>query len=221
MIGSPCNTTVGRVHVALVATALSACAKSPEPPLPPPQPDPPYVEAVDLREQLPTLDPPAPLPPRLHWSPPIPGEGTVAALRLEPEPRGLPIFEAKARADDREVALLSLRGGGYFGLVAAPRASEEVQVTISVTLIDGTRLSQRLSLRLTRRDFPATRLRVATRYTAPDEATLRRVRIEREWVRAALAVRTETPLWRGPFIRPLEGPTTAPYATHRRRPAAT
>lgn len=137
------------------------------------------------------------------------------ALRLEPEPHGVPVFEVTARAGDREVALVNLRGGGYFGLVAVPRATDEVPVDVSVTLVDGTRLAQHLSLRVSRRDFPATRLRVASRYTAPDEATLRRVRIEREWVRTALAVRTEMPLWRGAFIRPLEGVTTSPYGQRR------
>lgn len=202
-------------QLALVAMIASACAKAPEPPPPLPQPEPPNVEAVDLREQLRDLDPPMPLSPRLHWSPPAPGEGTVVALRLEPEPRGVPVFEVTARAGDREVALVNLRGGGYFGLVAVPRATDEVPVDVSVTLVDGTRLAQHLSLRVSRRDFPATRLRVASRYTAPDEATLRRVRIEREWVRTALAVRTEMPLWRGAFIRPLEGVTTSPYGQRR------
>jgi murein DD-endopeptidase MepM/ murein hydrolase activator NlpD len=203
------------VHLAIVAVAFSACAKTPEPPPPLPQPQPPGIDSVDFREQLPDLDPPATLQPRFFWSPPAPGEGTVVALILEPEPRGMPVFEATVRAGDREVVLVSLRGGGYFGLVAASRATDEVPVEISVTLVDGTRLSQSTSLGVTRRDFPATRLRVASRYTSPDEATLRRVRIEREWVRAALAVRTEAPLWRGPFIIPLEGLTTAPYGQRR------
>ncbi len=202
-------------HLLIVAVVLSACAKTPEPPPPLPQPEPPSVDSVDFQERLPDLQAPAPLPPRLRWSPPAPGEGTVVALRLEPEPRGMPILEATAYAGDREIVLVGLRGGGYFGLVAAPRATDEVPVGVAVTLVDGTRLSQRLSLRVTQRDFPATRLRVATRYTAPDEATLRRVRIEREWVRAALAVRTEAPLWRGPFIVPLEGLTTSPYGQRR------
>jgi hypothetical protein len=200
----------------LAASAIyAACAKTPEPPPPLPQPEPPYLYALETAEPLPDLDPPAHLPPRLHWSPREPAEGTAVALRLEPEPRGLPIFEVEARAGDRKIVLISLRGGGYFGLMAAPRATDEVPVDISVTLIDGTRLSERLSLRVAPRNFPATRLRVAPRYTAPDQATLRRVRIEREWVRAALAVRTETPLWRGAFIRPLEGVTTSPYGQRR------
>jgi murein DD-endopeptidase MepM/ murein hydrolase activator NlpD len=204
-----------QVRLAIVALALSACAKPPEPPPPLPQPEPPSIDPVDFREQLQTLDPPAPLPPRLYWSPSAPGEGTVVALKLDPEPRGMPIFEVQARASDREIVLVGLRGGSYFGLVAAPRATDEVPVQISITLVDGTRLSQRLSLRVTRRSFPSTRLRVASRYTAPDEAILRRVRKEREWVRAALAIRTETPLWRGAFIRPLDGLTTSVYGQRR------
>jgi murein DD-endopeptidase MepM/ murein hydrolase activator NlpD len=175
----------------------------------------PQVESVDLSDRLPDLDPPAPLLPQLRWSPPLPGEGTAVALRVEPEARGLPILEATVRAGDREVVLAALRGGGYFGLVAAPRNSEQVPVVLSVTLSDGTRLSQRASLPVAARDFPATRLRVASRFTAPDEATLRRIRIEREWVRAALSVRSDTPLWHGSFIRPLEGVTTSPYGQRR------
>jgi murein DD-endopeptidase MepM/ murein hydrolase activator NlpD len=136
-------------------------------------------------------------------------------LTLEPEPLGLPVFEARALAGERVIQLAPLRGGGYLGLLAAPRSTEEVPVTVTVTLIDGTRLSQRLSLRIAARDFASTRLRVAGRYTAPDEAILRRVRIEREWVRKALRTRTEVPLWRGNFIRPLEGLVTSPYGQRR------
>lgn len=202
-------------RLALAAAVLSACAKIPEPPPPAPELESPPVDTVDLRERLPDLDPPAPLLPRLIWTPRQPDEGTAVAIVLEPGPRGLPIFEATARAGDREVALVALRGGGYFGLVAAPRASREVSVEVSVTLIDGTRLTDRQVLPVSSRVFPATRLRVASRFTAPDEAILRRVRIEREWVRAALAVRTGTPLWRGSFIRPLEGVTTSPYGQRR------
>lgn len=204
-----------RAYLAVVAVLVSACAKPPEPPAPLPQPEPPSIDAIDFSEQLFDLDPPAPLAPRLYWSPPTPGEGTVVALRLDPDPRGMPIFEVQARAGDREIVLIGLRGGGHFGLMAAPRATDEIPVELSITLIDGTRLSQRLSLRVRRRDFPSTRLRVASRYTAPDEATLRRVRKEREWVRAALAVRTGTPLWHGTFIRPLDGITTSVYGQRR------
>lgn len=214
-LSSSTHLTARGACLVLAAAICAACAKTPEPPPPLPQPEPPQFDVLDTSEPLPDLDPPAHLPPRLHWSPREPDEGTAVALRLAPEPRGLPIFEAEARAGDRDVVLVGLRGGGYFGLVAAPRATDEVPVDISVTLIDGTRLSQRLSLRVTPRKFPATRLRVAPRYTAPDEATLRRVRIEREWVRTALAVRTQTPLWRGAFIRPLVGVTTSPYGQRR------
>ena len=143
-------------RLAVAAVICAACAKTPEPPPPLPQPEPPHIDALETSEPLPYPDPPAHLPPRLHWSPREPGEGTAVALRLEPEPRGLPIFEVAARAEDREIMLVSLRGGGYFGLVAAPRATDEVPVDISVTLIDGTRLSQRLSLHVKSRNFPAT-----------------------------------------------------------------
>lgn len=201
--------------MALAAVILSACAKIPEPPPPVLELESPPVVTIDLTDRLPDLDPPAPLQPRLTWSPRQPNEGTAVAIELKPAPRGLPIFEATAHAGDREVVLVALRGGGFFGLVAAPRNSHEVPIDISVTLIDGTRLTHHQLLPVVPRVFPATRLRVATRYTAPDETTLRRVRIEREWVRTALAVRTSTPLWRGSFIRPLEGVTTSPYGQRR------
>jgi hypothetical protein len=194
---------------------LVACAKTPEPPPPLPQLEPPPVEVIDLAESLPALTAPQPLPPRLHWVPSVPGEGSVVMITLEPEPFGLPIFEARALAGEREIALAPLRGGGYLGLLAAPRSTEDVPVDVTVTLIDGTRLSMRLSLRIAARDFPSTRLRVATRYTAPDEAILRRVRKEREWVREALRTRTGVPLWQGDFIRPLEGLFTSPYGQRR------
>jgi murein DD-endopeptidase MepM/ murein hydrolase activator NlpD len=187
----------------------------PDPPDPVPQPEEPPVVGVRLDERLREIEPPGRLAPRIYWTPTVPGEGSFVVLTLEPEPRGLPVFEVRARARDRQVYLSSLDGGAYFGLVAAPLGVPEVPVEITITLIDGTRITRRLSLLVETLDFPATRLQVATRFTAPDAPTVERIRREREIVRAALATVTTVPLWNGAFIMPRDDATTSPYGQRR------
>jgi murein DD-endopeptidase MepM/ murein hydrolase activator NlpD len=193
----------------------AGCAGVPDPPDPVPPPQEPPVVEVKLDERLREIEPPRRLAPRIYWTPAVPGEGSFVVLTLEPEPRGLPVFEVRARARDRAVVLSSLDGGAYFGLVAAPLSVPEVPVEVTITLIDGTRITRRLTLLVETLDFPATSLRVASRFTAPDEQAVERIRREREIVRAALATVTTEPLWNGAFIMPRDDVTTSPYGQRR------
>ncbi len=180
-----------------------------------PAPAVPRLESISLAEGPLAIEPPRSLAPRLRWTPVEPGEGSLTVLTIEPSPRGQPIFEARAQTGDKPIPLAPLRGGGFLGLVAAPIGTREVPIQIDVTLVDGTRLSQSLTLRVATRTFPATRLSVARRFTAPDARTLERIRRERELVRAALREVSPTPLWQGAFDLPLEGPATSPYGQRR------
>lgn len=207
-----CNGTVGL----LVALALASCAKkTPEPPAPVTEPEPPQVEAVSLNEPVPSPPPPMALAPALLWSPASPLEGALVLLVLEPAGRGVPVFEVRAKARDADLPLAYLWGGAYLGLVPAPLRTDEVPVEVNVTLADGTQINQTLALQITKRDFPSTRLRVASRFTAPDQATLRRIQRERDFVRGVLRSTSDEPLWNGAFILPLEGVTTSPYGQRR------
>ncbi len=207
-----------RPLLALVAASLTgiACAGSPEPPDPIPEPTPPRVEPApipdDLIPELPGIWAQAP---RLRWSPLSPSEGNFAILLLEPEGRSLPILEVAGRASDRALEFAPLSGGAYIGMVAAPLGAETVPVDIEVTFLDGTRLSQILTLLVMATDFPATRLRVASRYTSPDSATQERAAYERAAVQAMRTTVTPTPLWDGPFELPLSGITTSPFGQRR------
>jgi murein DD-endopeptidase MepM/ murein hydrolase activator NlpD len=151
----------------------------------------------------------------LRWTPGTPGEGTFVALSVMPDRFGLPIFELRGRAGGQEIGLAPLSGGSYLGLVAAPLGHTEVRVEITVTLIDGTRFTQPLTLRIAPRDFAASRLRVDSRFTAPDSATLLRIEHEQELVRATLRTVSAELLWRGSFVAPLVGATTSPYGQRR------
>ncbi len=205
-----------RLSVGLLAAFLVACGKAPPaPPGPLPPPAVSQLQIFSLAEGPLAVEPPRALAPRLRWMPIEPGEGTLTVLLIEPSPRGQPIFEARAISGDKPIPLAPLRGGGYLGLVAAPIGKAEVPIQVDVTLIDGARISQSLTLRVGTRSFPATRLSVARRFTAPDAATLERIRRERELVRAALRESSAIPLWKGAFALPLEGPTTSPYGQRR------
>ncbi|UCC72193.1 MAG: M23 family metallopeptidase [Gemmatimonadota bacterium] len=193
----------------------AGCAAIPDPPEPLPAPEAPQAAAIRLDEPPPDAAAPRPLAPRIHWTPATPAEGTLAVLTLEPMPQGLPAFEMTAGARDNEIALARLKGGAYFGLVAVPLNTDAVPVEVNVTFIDGTRLTQHLSLLVERQDFPTTGLSVASRFTAPDEQSLERIRREREIIRAALAVVSKRPLWTGAFILPRNDATTSPYGQRR------
>jgi len=199
----------------LAVLGLASCANVPEPPAPVPALDPPRLERVRFDEGLLELLPPLPLAPRLRWVPEVPGEGWLIAFLLEPQPRSLPLFEADARAGGRDLALVALAGGSYLGLVAAPLGEQQVSVEVLVVFADGTRLTQRLSLRIGAREFSATSLRVAHRFTDPDSLMRERIAQERETVRATLRSVTDVPLWHGAFIRPAEGRTTSPFGQRR------
>ncbi|MGD2154446.1 MAG: M23 family metallopeptidase [Gemmatimonadales bacterium] len=215
---SPRQRTDLALAVPLCGFALLAgagCAGVPDPPEPVPPPQPPPVARIQLDEPLRNIEPPRRVAPRISWTPTVPGEGSFVVLTLEPQPRALPVFEVRARARDRDVALCSLDRGAYFGLVAAPLSVPEVPVYITITLIDGTRFTQRLSLQVETLDFPASRLQVANRFTSPDERTVERIQREREIVRAALATVTAAPLWDGQFIMPRDDAATSPYGQRR------
>ncbi len=208
---------LGNGAIALVCVIeIAACAKkTPEPPQPVTQPEQPQVEVVSLMDPVPTPSPHIALAPALLWSPASPGEGALVLLVLEPAGRGVPVFEVRAKARDTDLPLAYLWGGAYLGLVPAPLRTDEVPVEVNVTLADGTRINQTLALQITKRDFPSTRLRVASRFTAPDQATLRRIQRERDFVRGVLRSASDEPLWSGTFILPLEGVTTSPYGQRR------
>ncbi len=161
------------------------------------------------------LEPLLPRAPRLRWIPQHPSEATLVTLVVEPAGRGLPVFEARGRANEKEFRLVRLAGGSFLALVAAPLNVAEVPVEVTVTAIDGTRITQTLRMLVASRDFPATRLSVDSRFTAPDEATLIRIAREQRLVRATLRNVSDEPLWRGAFILPLIGETTSPYGQRR------
>lgn len=223
-----------RLHLvslsALILAGLAgACAKIPEPPAGSPSlaiETSTTLEEPSLDEPLPTLPAPRPLAPRVRWRPTQPVEGDLVIVVVEPEPGGLPIFEIRGAAGDRQLPLARLSGGSFIGLVAAPLSAcattargrcpgEEIPVEIEARLSDGTRTSRRLSLRVEPREFPATRLRVSSRFTSPDPATLRRIRREQALIRSTLRTVNEEPLWEGRFVLPIEGVTTSVYGQRR------
>lgn len=198
-----------------LAVLSLACAGVPEPPPPIAAPAALRPELPYLAERPPAVVEPRPRVPSIRWTPRVPAEGTFVTLIIEPEPRGLPLLEVTARAGDATIPLARLDAGRYVGLVAAPLGAEAIPVVVTATTSDGTVLTRQLSLYVAARDFPATYLRVARRFTAPDAATLERIRRERARVRAALRVADELPLWSGAFVKPLEGVTTSPYGQRR------
>lgn len=202
----------------LASLVFGACARMPGSPAPAPTPQPPRIAgtATDrLRDPLPELRAQRPLPPKLRWLPGEPGEGMLVTVVVEAEPLGLPLFEARGRLDESELRLVPIPGGAYLGLVAAPLNAEDLPIEVIVTAIDGTRLTVSRTLVIGAREFPATRLSVASRFVAPDEATLNRIQSERRIVRATLRTVSDQPLWRGAFDLPLIGVTTSPYGQRR------
>lgn len=206
-----------RIIVTLVISvaAGAACGRMPRAPEPVPPPEVLKVDSVRHDEPLPPLPIPEAMAPLVRWAPAVPREGTLVSLIIEERRRSLPLLELWVRVGDEPVRLARLRDGGYLALLPAPIGAREVPLEVTTLFVDGARLQERLTLLVADREFPATSLTVARRYTAPDEATLRRIRREQQRVRSMLNTITETALWQGPFDRPVEGGATAPYGQRR------
>ena len=208
----------GSMTLGLVAVALSGCGGIPDPPRPTPHPSPAEIAPRELTPEPwapPEITAPRPAPPRLEWEPPAPAEGALATLIVRPAAGALPILETRGRADDREIPLVALSGGAYLGLVAAPLGADGIRVEIDARLTDGTVTHVARTIPVAPQQFDSTVLRVASRFTAPDRPTLRRIQNERVLVRSMLRQTTDEVLWAGPFRRPISGRTSSEFGQRR------
>ena len=210
--------------IALVMTA--SCGRVPNPPEPVPAAEPPDVSSSQVRydsETMPELSAPQALPPTVSWLPAAPEEGTLVALIVEPASNGIPILEISGSISSelprgkrtRVLALAQLNGGVYAGFIAAPLDSRELSLEVTATLVDGSKMSQALTVPVSSRNFPTTQLTVARRFTELDSATIERVRRERRLIQATLGAASAEPLLQGPFALPRADLTTSVFGQRR------
>jgi murein DD-endopeptidase MepM/ murein hydrolase activator NlpD len=208
----------------LLLTALLAACGTTAPPGPVSGPTPDSTAEPDVREPVedPTLrrveapEPPAPwLPFGVRWSPVEPREGDVVGLRLlQPETGRRPIA-VEGSLLDRPVRFARV-DGGWFGVGAAPvEASGPATLELRFRLSPDSTVVQRQRIRITEREFPATRLSVAPRYSSPGAEALARIERERETISATLAEATRDWLPEGPFVRPRDTRVTSPFGQRR------
>lgn len=210
--------TSSGVALGLVTAMVAACGGIPDPPEVAPHPAPAEVAPVEPTSapwSPPEITPPRPAPPRIDWEPATPAEGTLVTLIVRPADGALPILETRARADDMEIPLVALGDGGYLGLVPAPLGAEGITVDLEARLTDGTLTRVARTIPVAPQQFDSTVLRVASRFTAPDRRTLRRIQRERVLVRSMLRQVTDRVLWAGPFRRPISGRTSSEFGQRR------
>ena len=217
--------SVGARTAALLAVlAVTACGASRPDPVRVAEPDPRpdsvrLAEVPPLRsdlEPMPFPVPPRPwLPPAIRWSPTGPREGEAVGLRvLQPE-AGRGAVDVEGEIDGRPVHFTRV-DGGWFGVAAAPIGSAgPAALELRFLLSPDSTAVERTTLEIGAREFPATRLSVAPRFSDPDPEALARIREERRLVRATLARATEEWLPRGAFRWPRETRITSPFGQRR------
>lgn len=208
-----------------LTVGLAACGgatrAAPDPVDPPAEPE--AGEAVAVRESLLTRlerrSPPPPprpwLPHGVQWSPSPVREGEAFLLRVHEPRSGRRAETVTGRLDGRPVRFARAEDG-WFGIGAAPiGAAGDTELELRFRVSPDSTVTQTARLRIESRDFPATRLSVAPRYSDPSPEALARIREERELIRATLA--QVTPEWlpeRG-FMPPREARITSPFGQRR------
>ena len=170
------------------------------------------------RVRLRPVEPPRPrpwLPVGIRWSPSEPHEGEALALALAQPVTGRRPAGVEALVGDRPVPLLRTPGG-WFGMAPLPIGETgPVALELRFRLSPDSVAVQRATIPVAEHDYPATTLSVAPGYSDPSPEALRRIREEREEIRAALARVTPEWLPRGAFLRPREGRVTSPFGQRR------
>lgn len=189
--------------------------------------DPPDVErdtvraADDLADvgRLDSVPPPSPprpwLPMGIRWSPSDPREGEAVAVRLARPAGGRPPVAVDGEFGGRPVRFVR-SGDEWFGVAAAPIGSDgPAELALEFSLGPDSTVTQRTRVEVAGREFPATRLSVAPRYSDPSPEALARIREERRLIRATLARATDRWLPRGRFTAPRDARRTSPFGQRR------
>lgn len=209
---------------ALLLAALAAACGTVSPPDPVSAPSPRPTREPDVREPVATPqlerirapEPPAPwLPFGVRWWPERPSEGDVVGLHLVRPRTGRRATSVEGTLLDRPVRFTRVEDG-WFGVGAAPIGSAgPADLELRFRLSADSTVVQRLRLRIADREFPATRLSVAPRYSSPGAEALARIRREREVIRSTLSEVTGTWLPEGLFLRPRDTRVTSPFGQRR------
>lgn len=210
---------------AAAAALLGGCGASRPDPVrvDPPEPERDTVRAAEgLAQGLGRLDsfpPPVPrrpwLPMGVRWSPSDPREGEAVAIRLARPAGGRPPADVDGEFGGRPVRFVPA-GDGWFGVAAAPvGASGPTELALEFRLSPDSTVTQRVEIDVAGREFPATRLSVAPRYSDPSPEALARIREERRRIRATLAEATDRWLPRGRFVVPRDARRTSPFGQRR------
>jgi len=132
--------------------------------------------------------------------------GGVAVVRTD-------VRVATGTFDGRRLQFFAVPAGGSMALVGVDLDRASGRYTIEVTTATGPAL--RADLDVEARTFPEERLTVPKVFTEPDPATLERIAREARLLGALWEQSSPLPYWRGPFVRPTEGPAGSPFGLRR------
>ena len=135
---------------------------------------------------------------RVTWDPPKPRGGDVVLMRLDGAPSGA---EVEAELDGHPVGLFPV-GDGHVAMIGidmdAPARPRSWKVTAGP-------MSAKGQLRIAARTYEVQHLTVAPSMSELDPETEQRALRETERLRATYRTITAERLWRGPFVRPVDG----------------
>jgi murein DD-endopeptidase MepM/ murein hydrolase activator NlpD len=153
----------------------------------------------------------------VSWHPANPAQGAFVQIVVEvTEPQT--VRGVHGHLAGQALRFEPARTGAFLALGGIPvGAAASIPVTVEVEDRSGEIRYRTVRIPVTPGDFPIERLTVAPRFTAPpDSALAARIADERAQTGGVWEEASRTPrLWRGPFVRPVEGRITSPYGGGR------
>lgn len=152
----------------------------------------------------------------IQWVPSSPKQGSLVRFAVRPD--SIPIERIWARMAGQPLHFERGTDGAFHAIGAVPvdaRDSVALTVTVHYEAVEPVRFTRYIPV--TDGGFTVERLRVAPRFSQRPDSALRE-RIRREQAQAYAVARNShrrPRLWRGPFVRPVDGRITSPFGRGR------
>jgi len=140
------------------------------------------------------------------------GDILYLTLNVEGEPASV-----QGRFHDRLVPFFKTGQAGEFGALVGidmADAPDQADLKAEITYPDGVR-KRVFRVAVAAEDFREQRMTLPKGQVDPDAAALKRIALEKEKVKAVLAVLTPERFWAHAFIVPVEGPVTGAFGSKR------
>ena len=146
--------------------------------------------------------------------------GQVTVLEIDLREEDPAVTDLKARFNQSNIALFQhpiKPAGVYCGLVGIPIGKKPQKIVIELKWKDsnGRRQTDKVSLRIVEGNYKKEILQVAPKHVSPSPKDLQRIKAEKKEIRSIYASSSNTRLWYGHFVKPLNSDITSVFGTQR------